>query len=40
MRTQVRRGLNFAKRVLADFRRHKGFLLAGGIAYNTLISLI
>jgi len=36
----ARRGLDFASRVLADFRRHKGFLLAGGIAYNTLISLI
>ncbi len=40
MRTHARRGLDFSKRVLADFRRHKGFLLAGGIAYNTLISLI
>lgn len=38
--THARRGLDFASRVLADFRRHKGFLLAGGIAYNTLISLI
>ncbi|MCB9702115.1 MAG: YihY/virulence factor BrkB family protein [Myxococcales bacterium] len=38
--TLVRRILGFAGRVLADFRRHKGLLLAGGIAYNTLISLI
>lgn len=38
--TLVRRGLDFAGRVLADFRRHKGFLLAGGIAYNALISMI
>ncbi len=38
--THLRRGLDFASRVLADFRRHKGFLLAGGIAYNTLISMI
>src|SRR4029079_17483306 len=30
----------FARRLLADFRRNQGLLLAGAVAYNTLLSLI
>ena len=40
MPTLIRRILGFAGRVLAHFQKHKGLLLAGGIAYNALISLV
>jgi YihY family inner membrane protein len=30
----------FARRLLADFRRNRGLLLAGAVAYNTLLSLV
>ena len=30
----------FVRRLLADFRRNRGLLLAGAVAYNTLLSLI
>jgi membrane protein len=32
--------LVLARRLLADFRRNQGLLLAGAVAYNTLLSLI
>jgi YihY family inner membrane protein len=32
--------LAFVRRVLADFWRNKGLLLAGAVAYNTLLSLV
>jgi YihY family inner membrane protein len=30
----------FARRLLGDFRRNQGLLLAGAVAYNTLLSLV
>jgi membrane protein len=46
-RTSARRGWSrpraifmFVRRLLADFRRNQGLLLAGAVAYNTLLSLI
>jgi YihY family inner membrane protein len=30
----------FARRLVADFRRNRGLLLAGAVAYNTLLSLV
>lgn len=30
----------FSRRVLTNFRRHKGLLLAGSVAYNTLLSIV
>ena len=30
----------FVRRLLADFRRNRGLLLAGAVAYNTLLSLV
>lgn len=35
-----RRTLRFARRVLGHFLEHKGLLLAGAVAYNTLLSLV
>jgi YihY family inner membrane protein len=32
--------LVFTRRVLVDFRRNQGLLLAGAVAYNTLLSLV
>jgi YihY family inner membrane protein len=32
--------LVFARRLLHDFRRNQGLLLAGAVAYNTLLSLV
>jgi len=32
--------LRSASRLLGDFRRNKGLLLAGAVAYNTLLSLV
>jgi membrane protein len=32
--------LRFSGRVLAEFRRNRGFLLAGALGYNTLLSII
>jgi uncharacterized BrkB/YihY/UPF0761 family membrane protein len=32
--------LAFAMRVLRNFQAHRGFLLAGAIAYNALLSLV
>ena len=32
--------LAFALRVLRNFQDHRGFLLAGAIAYNALLSLV
>jgi YihY family inner membrane protein len=34
------RSVAFARRLLHDFRRNQGLLLAGAVAYNTLLSLI
>lgn len=39
LRFIVRLG-HFAKRVLADFRRNRGLLLAGALGYNTLLSIV
>lgn len=39
MRLPVRLG-RFAWRVLAEFRRNRGFLLAGALGYNTLLSMV
>jgi len=36
----IRRAFSFARRVLHDFRRNQGLLLAGAVAYNTLLSLV
>lgn len=36
----LRRGLGFTRRVLADFLRNRGLLLAGGVGYNVLLSII
>jgi membrane protein len=36
----VRSFFLFARRLAADFRRNQGLLLAGAVAYNTLLSLI
>jgi YihY family inner membrane protein len=36
----VRSFFRFARRLLADFRRNQGLLLAGAVAYNTLLSLV
>jgi len=32
--------LDFARRVLRDFHRNQGFLLASAVAYNTLLSIV
>ena len=32
--------LEFAGRVVRDFRKNQGFLLASGVAYNTLLSIV
>jgi membrane protein len=40
MPTLLRRIAGLLARVLANFSKHKGLLLAGGIAYNALISLV
>jgi len=40
MPTLLRRIWGLLARVLANFAKHKGILLAGGIAYNALISLV
>ncbi len=40
MPTLLRRIVGFVARVLAHFTKHKGLLLAGGIAYNSLISVV
>jgi YihY family inner membrane protein len=37
---QARPLFAFARRLVRDFRRNRGLLLAGAIAYNTLLSLI
>jgi YihY family inner membrane protein len=39
VRLFVRLG-HFAKRVLADFRRNRGLLLASALGYNTLLSIV
>lgn len=36
----VPRLLRFAWRVLVEFRRNRGFLLAGALGYNTLLSIV
>src|SRR6478672_11290753 len=36
----VREALLFAARVLKGFRANQGFLLAGGVAYYTLLSIV
>jgi YihY family inner membrane protein len=36
----LKRLARFAARVLADFRANQGFLLAGGVAYYTLLSIL
>jgi membrane protein len=39
-RERLRSALRFAARVASDFRRNRGFLLAGAVAYNTLLSIV
>jgi YihY family inner membrane protein len=39
-RPTARTAFIFVHRLLADFRRNQGLLLAGAVAYNTLLSLI
>jgi YihY family inner membrane protein len=39
-RGPVRTALQFAGRVVRDFRKNQGFLLASGVAYNTLLSIV
>jgi membrane protein len=39
-REQLRHPLQFAARVLADFRRNQGLLLSGACAYYTLLSIV
>ena len=36
----VRRVWRFTLRVLSNFQRNKGFLLAGGVAYNIILSIV
>jgi len=36
----ARSALGFSVTLLGDFRRNQGFLLAGAVAYNTLLSLV
>ena len=36
----ARSALGFSLTLLGDFRRNQGFLLAGAVAYNTLLSLV
>lgn len=36
----AREALSLAGKVLRDFRRNQGFLLAGAVAYNTLLSIV
>ncbi|MDX1593610.1 MAG: YihY/virulence factor BrkB family protein [Gammaproteobacteria bacterium] len=36
----MRRYLDFVRRVLSDFARNRGLLLAGGVAFNVLLSVI
>lgn len=40
LKLATRRLGHFSRRVLANFRRHKGLLLAGSVAYNTLLSIV
>jgi membrane protein len=39
-RRRARSFFVLARRLLADFRRNRGLLLAGAVAYNTLLSLV
>lgn len=39
-RSAPREALSAVARVLRDFRRNQGFLLAGAVAYNTLLSIV
>lgn len=36
----LRRGWQFLRRVVSSFRRNQGLLLAGAVAYNTLLSIV
>ena len=38
--TLIRHHLRFAARVLRAFLRNRGVLLAGGVGYNALLSLV
>lgn len=39
-RERLAAAYRFVARVAADFRRNRGFLLAGAVAYNTLLSIV
>ena len=36
----ARHPVGFAREVLREFRRNQGLLLAGAVAYNTLLSIV
>lgn len=40
LRERLVDAFRFAARVAAEFRRNRGFLLAGAVAYNTLLSIV
>lgn len=40
LRERLTAALRFVARVASDFRRNQGFLLAGAVAYNTLLSIV
>ncbi len=40
LKLALTRLFGFSRRVLYNFRRHKGLLLAGSVAYNTLLSIV